>query len=235
MTKTTMILSLTLAAAGAAALAQSGTTMNDVAYVRVVHASPDAPNVDVFLDGKQTVNDAAFKAVTAYGDVPAGKHHVTVTAHGDKKAVVFDNDLTLKAGTYYTVAATNTLKNIKFEVYATTSLNTMKSQARVNVYHLSPGAPNVDALGVDLNNAKVVDNLAFGKMVTKYVSPMGVNLNIVPAGKMEPVVKNISGISIAAGKSYSIFAVGVVGGMGAQAFDTVVTEDKVVMGSMKGM
>ena len=211
----------------------SAQMMDKSAYVRVVHASPDAPAVDVFLDGKQTVDGAAFKAVTSFGDVPAGKHSVLVTVHGDKKEVL-KQEFDLKAGTYYTVAATGLLKDIKLTAFTASSMMMSKSKAKINVYHLSPGSPNVDALAVDMKNAKIVSNLAYGKMVTKLVNPMGVNINIVPAGKMTPVVKNLSGVSIAAGKSYSIFAMGTLDGKDAMAFDLVVAQDKVAMGSMKG-
>ena len=211
----------------------SAQMMDKSAYVRVVHASPDAPAVDVFLDGKQTVDGAAFKAVTSFGDVPAGKHSVLVTVHGDKKEVL-KQEFDLKAGTYYTVAATGLLKDIKLTAFTASSMMMSKSKAKINVYHLSPGSPNVDALAVDMKNAKIVSNLAYGKMVTKLVNPMGVNLDIVPAGKMTPVVKNLSGVSIAAGKSYSIFAMGTLDGKDAMAFDLVVAQDKVAMGSMKG-
>ncbi len=211
----------------------SAQMMDKSAYVRVVHASPDAPAVDVFLDGKQTVDGAAFKAVTSFGDVPAGKHSVLVTVHGDKKEVL-KQEFDLKAGTYYTVAATGLLKDIKLTAFTASSMMMSKSKAKINVYHLSPGSPNVDALAVDMKNAKIVSNLAYGKMVTKLVNPMGVNLDIVPAGKMTPVVKNLSGVSIAAGKSYSIFAMGTLDGKDAMAFDLVVAQDKVEMGSMKG-
>jgi Domain of unknown function (DUF4397) len=215
-------------------LASAQTMMDKSAYVRVVHASPDAPAVDVYLDGKQTVDGATFKAVTPFGDVPAGKHSVLVTVHGDKMKEVLKQDVTLESGTYYTVAATGLLKDIKLSAFAAKGMNTNKQKAEINVFHLSPGSPNVDALAVDMKNAKVVSNLPYGKMTTVLVNPMGVNLNIVPAGKMSPVVKNLTGISVSAGKSYSIFAVGTLSGKGAMGFDLVVAQDKVVMGSMKG-
>ncbi len=230
--RTTVIAAMSALTLGFLASAQ--TMMDKPAYVRVVHASPDAPAVDVYLDGKQTVDGAMFKAVTPYGDVPAGKHSVLVTVHGDMKKEVLKADVDLKAGTYYTVAATGLVKDIKLSVFTTTSMNMSKSRAKVNVYHFSPGSPNVDALAVDMKDAKVVSNLAYGKMVSVLVNPMGVNLNIVPAGKMTPVVKNLKGISVAAGKSYSIFAVGTLDGKDAMAFDLVVVEDKLEMGSMKG-
>ncbi|WP_027483171.1 DUF4397 domain-containing protein [Deinococcus pimensis] len=213
--------------------AASAAQMSDQAFVRVVHASPDAPAVDVYVDGTRTVANAAFKAATPYGEVPAGKHKVMVTAAGDKNTVVIEADVDLKAGTYYTVAAVGYLKNIRPKIFTATGLNMDKGKAEVNVYHLSPNGPRVQALAVDMNNAPLLKTgLAYGNKGTLLVNPMGVNLNVVPFGMTTPVVKNLSGISVAGGKSYSIFAVGLVGGTGAQAFDLVAVEDKLVMGSM---
>ncbi|ACO46276.1 DUF4397 domain-containing protein [Deinococcus deserti] len=200
------------------------------AYVRVVHAVSDAPNVDVYVDGTRTVANAPFKAVTTYGNVPAGKHNVVITAAGNKNAVVFKGDVDLTAGTYYTVAAVGYLKNIKPKIFTATSMNMDKGKAQVNVYHLAPDGPRVQALAVDMNNAGVLPmGVAYGNKATVNVNPMGVNLDIVPFGKTTPVVKNLSGINVAGGKSYSVFAVGTLGG---KTFDLVATEDKLVADSM---
>lgn len=233
MKKILMIASLALSAALAASQGNAQMAMGNTAYVRVVHASPDAPAVDVYVDGTRTVAGAAFKAATPYGDVPAGKHKVMVTAAGDKNTVVIEADVDLKAGTYYTVAAVGYLKNIQPKIFTATGLNKNKAKAEVNVYHLSPNGPRVQALAVDLGNAALLKNgLAYGNKATLLVNPMGVNLNVVPFGATTPVVKNLSGINVAGGKSYSVFAVGLVGGSGAQAFDLIATEDKLVHDSM---
>lgn len=215
--------------------AQDAMMMGKDAYVRVVHASPDAPNVDVYVDGMRTVTNAAFKAVTPFGEVPAGSHKVMVTVAGDKSKAVLEATLNLKAGTYYTVAATGLVKDLKASVFTSAKLNSNKAKAEVNVYHLAPGGPKVNALAVDMMNAPILKyGVSYGRKATVLVNPMGVNLNIVPFGKTTPVVKNLTCISVAGGKSYSVFAVGVVGGTGMQAFDLVVAEDKLVSGSMKG-
>lgn len=218
-------------AAVALSLSLSANAQMNSAYVRVVHASPDAPAVDVYVDGMRTVAGAEFKAVTPYGDVPSGKHKVMVTAAGNKEAVVFEADVDLTAGTYYTVAAVGYLKNIKPKIFTDMGLNKDKGKAEINVYHLSPNGPRVQTLAVDMGNAALLKNgLAYGNREKLVVNPMGVNLNVVPFGATTPVVKNLSGISVAGGKTYSVFAVGVVG----SSFDLVVSEDKLVMGSMNG-
>lgn len=209
----------------------AGAQAND-AYVRVVHAVSDAPNVDVYVDGTKTVSNAPFKAVTPYGNVPAGSHDVKITAAGDANTVVFDGKLDLKAGTYYTVAAVGYLANIKPKIFTADGLNTDPGRAEINVYHLSPDGPRVQALAVDMNNMVLLPKgLAYGNMATLMVAPMAVNLNIVPFGATTPVVKNVAGLSVAGSKTYSLFALGTLGG---KSFDVVATEDKLEMGSMDG-
>ncbi|MGI8747405.1 MAG: DUF4397 domain-containing protein, partial [Deinococcus sp.] len=147
-----------LALATATLSVASAQAMNDgkTAYVRVVHGVSDAPAVDVYVDGMRTVAGAAFKAVTPYGNVPAGSHKVMITAAGNKGAVVFSGTVNLTAGTYYTVAAVGYLKSLKAKVFSTTRMNMNKAKAEVNVYHLAPDAPRVQALAVDMNNAPIL-------------------------------------------------------------------------------
>lgn len=230
---------LFIGALGLAALSMtSAQMMMRTGYVRVVHAISDAPAVDVFLkDAKgmevKTVDGAPYTGVTPYGDVPAGKYEVTVTVHDDKKSVLFSvPSFEVKANTYTTVAAVNMAADRALEVFKDPTPNRNKNKAQITVYHLSYKSPNVDALAIDLNNAKVVSNLMYRKSVTVKVSPMGVNLNIVPAGAMTPVVYNLKGISVAGGKSYSLFAFGLLDGKDTAAFKVTPNEDKIVKGSM---
>ncbi len=54
----------------------------DMAYVRVVHASPGAGTVDVFVDGAALLPGFTFGTVTGYVPVPAGAHKIQVAPTG---------------------------------------------------------------------------------------------------------------------------------------------------------
>lgn len=51
---------------------------SDEAMVRIAHASPDAPAVDVYVNGDAVVEGAAFKDATDYMNLPAGEHEVEI-------------------------------------------------------------------------------------------------------------------------------------------------------------
>jgi hypothetical protein len=111
----------------------------DEAFVRVVHASPDAPNVDVWVDGETVLTDVPFTAVSDYLTLPAGTYNVQVTATGSTDPVI-DADLTLEAGTSYTVAATGLLADITATVLIDDRVPAA-GQAKLRVFHASPSAP----------------------------------------------------------------------------------------------
>ena len=75
------------------------------AKVRVIHAAPDVPAVDVAVEGGPTLFEGAeFPSATDYAEVDAGTYPVQVKAAsgGD---VLLEAGLPVKAGTIYSVAA----------------------------------------------------------------------------------------------------------------------------------
>jgi hypothetical protein len=85
------------------------------AKVRVIHASPDAPNVDVFVDGTEVLTNVPYKAISGYLEVPAGVRvievFVTGTAATDPAVITASPDLA--DGTIYTIIAMNQVSAIE--------------------------------------------------------------------------------------------------------------------------
>src|SRR3712207_8156260 len=75
------------------------------AQVRVAHLSPDAPNVDVYVNGEPVLTDVPYTTVSSYLSLPAGTQQVTVYAAGDTSTPVIDAPVELAAGGAYTIAA----------------------------------------------------------------------------------------------------------------------------------
>jgi len=57
---------------------------SSMAMVRVIHASPDAPAVDVYVDGNAVLTNVAFPAISNYLELPAGPHSVAVAPAGSR-------------------------------------------------------------------------------------------------------------------------------------------------------
>ena len=63
------------------------------------HLSPNAPRVDVYVDGKKALSKVPFKAASQYFTLSPGKHTVKVTVAGKPKLVVFNATLPLAKDT----------------------------------------------------------------------------------------------------------------------------------------
>ena len=56
--------------------------------IRVIHLSPDAPNVDVLLDGVQVLNDVPYLANSGYLTIDQGLRNIIVNAAGTNTTVI---------------------------------------------------------------------------------------------------------------------------------------------------
>ena len=192
--------------------ALSASAQESDARVRVLHGSPDAPPVDVFVDGNKVIPNLAFGSITDYVTLPAGAHNVKVfPAPSDGTGTpVIEADLTLEAGKDYTVAAANVLASIEPVVYVDNNAAPAAGKGHVRVIHLSPDAPAVDIFAEGAG--VVVPNLAF-KAASDYLPLDAATYNIqVRVADTVTVALNVGAVPVEAGKVYTVFAIGLANG-----------------------
>ena len=150
--------------------------------VRVMHASPDAPAVDIFVDGQKAVTALAFPSNTGYVSLPAGPHDVAVfAAPSDGSGTpVLKATLQVAAGKDYTVLAVGRLADSTLALLPLEDNNSAPAagNAHVRLIHASPDAPAVDVV-VAGTNTKVFSNVPFKGVGTYTPVPAGTyNLDV---------------------------------------------------------
>jgi len=205
------ILVLTVVLVLVLALATSAMAQSDMARVRVVHASPDAPAVDVWVDGSVAFSNAPFKGITDYASLVPATYNVQVTPTGATEPIVIDADLTLDANTDYTVVAVGLLADIEPLVLIDNNSTPAAGKAHVRFVHASPDAPAVDIAVAD-GGPVLFSNVAF-KGIGDYlpVDAGTYDLEVRIAGT-ETVALEVPGVALAGSTVYTIFAMGLAGG-----------------------
>ncbi|WP_246056271.1 DUF4397 domain-containing protein [Alteribacter natronophilus] len=190
------------------------------AWVRIVHASPDAPAVDVTVNGDVVVEGADFKDATDYLELPAGEHEVAIYPAGEHDEPVYETYLEVSAGGAYTVAAIDTLENLDLYVIEDETSAT-EGMAWVRVGHLSPDAPAVDVTA----GGDILFEGAEFPGVTGYeeVEPGTYDLDVRVSGT-EDVVLDLSGTELSGDMLYTVLAVGFADG--EPGLDTIILADE---------
>lgn len=95
-----LILTLLLLLVSVPVFAQEG----ESAFVRAAHFSPDAPVVDVFVNGERTLEGLDFADLSDWMEVPAGSYAVDVVAEGGSASdSLLSGEFDLSAGDWATL------------------------------------------------------------------------------------------------------------------------------------
>ncbi len=181
------------------------------AMVRVVHASPDAPAVDVYVDGQRAISNLRYTEGTGYTMLPEGQHQVQVFAAGTGPGgtAVIAAQVTLQGGRAYTIVAANVLAKIEPLVIPDDLTPPAAGKAHIRVIHAAPDAPAVD---VAVQGGPVPFRNAAFKAATPY-TPVDAGtyaFEVRPTGTTTAVLTT-NPTPLAAGRLYTVFAMGQVG------------------------
>ena len=121
-----------------------GPTEITTGRVRAVHLSPDAPAVDVLLDGNQVLANVTYLVASDYLDVPSGNRTFRVEPVGSNTAVI-EATVPVAANVDYTLLAVNYVEDIEPLYLTDDNSEPSAGNARVRVVH---GAPSVGAVDV---------------------------------------------------------------------------------------
>jgi hypothetical protein len=193
------------------------------ASVMVLHSSPNAPSVDLLVDNTIADSGLSFPQNTGYLNVTAGTRNFKVRVAGTTTTVI-DANLPVVANTKYSVFAIDSVSKLSALVVTDDLTPPASGKAHVRFFHLSPNAPAVDV--ALQGGAVLIGNKSF-KDYTPFI-PLDAgtyNLEVRLAGS-STVVLPLPGITLGAGKIYTVFARGFVGGSGSQALGAEIVVNK---------
>lgn len=184
------------------------------AEVVVLHASPDAPAVDVLIGGTAQASGADFKDGTPALTIAAGTYSVQVDGltPGAPTTVIGPTDLTFASNTRYTIVAAGDVANIAPIIVEAAVGNPGAGNARATVLHGAPDAPQVDvfvtAPGADLTAEMPLGSFSFGETLGPAEVPAGdYQIRVTLAGDPATVVYDAGTVALTDGADLFLTAV----------------------------
>lgn len=190
--------------------------------IRIGHFSPDAPAVNVLVDGNAVLENVSFGEISDYLEIDAGSYEVDVvpaaggdsvdrgstgsrTESGDS---VISASLDLERDTDYTVLAIDELASIRPLVLEDEN-RSVEDRTQVRLIHASPDAPAVDVRVAD--GPTLFRNVEFGA-ASDYigVDSATYDIDIMPADADDAVL-SLSDVTLESGQTVTVFATGMVG------------------------
>jgi hypothetical protein len=215
-------------ALAATALAHGGV---EDARVRVVHAVPGGPAVDVAIDGAVVLPGAAFREVSEYYAVEPGSHDVELRDAGTD-TVVLAGTFDAAEGSAYTVAAIGLPDGMSIRAYQDDP-EPVPGAARLRFINLAPGSPSFDVVVVSAADAGVAPATWVAGLAYPDTGPYDefpdatYSIQAIVSGTPN-VAGSAEEVPLAAGSTYTAFALGLTGGdvPADQEFGILVTTDE---------
>lgn len=177
---------------------EAQTPLPDYSFIRVTHASPDAPSINIVGDNGDglTFEQENIDYQTATGKFPIfeGTYDVQVNAilPGEATTTVINTNLTFDSEFSYDLVAVGTTAEIIPIVIETTSTAVTNGSVRFQIVHGAPNAPEVDiyitAPDVSLASEQPIATAAFMDFTGQIELPAGdFQIRITPAGSSSVV------------------------------------------------
>lgn len=189
----------------------------DRARLRLAHLGPNAPNVDVLLDGERLLTNVAFRTITEYAVLLPGSYRLRLTPAGQRQPALAEITLALEAGQDYTVAALEAPGALSLLPLADDGSAPAAENAHVRFVHASPGAGAID-IALANGGPVLVSNLGFAQASDYVTLPAGQYTFEVLDTDTSARLSTLAVMTLNSGRVYTGYAAGRPAGVGARAF-----------------
>lgn len=177
-------------------------------YLRILHASPKSPAVDVYINDMLKFRNLTYGAFTNYIEVITGNYNVKIYAAGTKTSPVLNKNIFVPPGRIYTVSAIGILPNIDILLIPEPKVMEPTDSVYIKFAHLSPNAGAVD---IALPNGTILFKNISYKEFTDYIQvPAGTYiLEVRPTGTQTTVLY-VPNVRLKSQRFYTVYAIGLI-------------------------
>ena len=181
---------------------------NPFARIKVAHAAPDYPFIDMLVDNSVSFSNVPYKGVSSYLTVAAGAHTLKIEPTSVPGSFIATGPATLAGGHDYTVFATDVGGTAKFTLLSDSNLPPVSGRVRVRFVNATTDVASMDVL---VNFVKQVGALP-DYSASQYLdlAPAIYSLTFNTAGTTSAVL-TLPAVQLDANLRYTIYVVGSTG------------------------
>lgn len=177
-------------------------------FIRFLHASPGAPNVDVYADENLVFENVAYNELSDYLVVGPEDMHIEVFPAGEHSNPLIDTIVTIPPSERITITMIGTPTDLSLLPIFLPGEPITTDDGRIRFAHLSPGAPNVSLTVV---NGPQFDDVAYTQVTDfETIAPGTYDIQLRPAGEDEVLLQET--LRVQERTAYTVYAVGLIDG-----------------------
>ena len=181
----------------------------EVAYVSIYHAAPDAPDLDIVVDGRViNFNPFDYTSYSGYLNFFTGDREIKFRAENANNALI-DTTFSFENGKVYSLFAVNKLPDVEALLVVDSASSPAQGKAMVRFVHLSPDAPAYDISTENASTPLFAAKSFKQATVFQEVDAGTFTFEVKNAGSAD-VILSAEDVEILPGKYYTIITRGFV-------------------------
>jgi hypothetical protein len=171
----------------------------------MLHSSPDAPPLDIYINDQLIFKNINYKEISNYIKIPPGEYKIEMYQAGTKDKAVVNNIFKFNIGNIFTIAAINEFKKVSLIAIPDQRITPVNETA-LKFVNLSPDSR---ALDIAVKGGDVIfPNVSLGQITNILnLTPMNIDLEVRIAGS-KTKLHEITNLYLEPNKSYTLFLVG---------------------------
>lgn len=179
-------------------------------FIRFLHASPNAPNLDIYIDGKKAVSNLIYGSLAGYAALQSGLHKIDAHLAGQTTNPILSTTTTLIGDNFITLAIAGSLPNLQYRIYKDKVESIPTNESYIRFVHLSSNTPAVDIV-IEAGET-LFSTITFGRTEQyKKINPGIYKLQVRASGTPN-IVLALPQLSFEGRKAYTLYAMGIMGG-----------------------
>jgi hypothetical protein len=197
----------------------NNSTTPPVSSFGLVNVSPNAGNIDVFLNGSPVVYSLPYGVDTGYFSVQPGTYTLSIDSAGNTTPW-YNQGISFAPGVAYSVFVIDSVSNLHTAVVVDSATVPSADSVRLRFFNFSPNTPAVDVVlsGTIVSANRSYDDEAANTALAQFslFAPGTYTLELHVAGT-STVLLSVPNVVLQGGKIYTLYAKGFVGDTGAEA------------------